>query len=900
MVDAIINNEYFKSFVSYNQEELATLVKLAVNDNEKDKIIIIKTAFYVGLDPNWVYPSGISLFHCILEIGDISAVAHFIKNNVDIYKKSYNNYTALHFCARDGHKHLLQFFIEKKIDINQICNDGNTPLIIAVITGNIECVELLLSRKADITIVNKDNFTAFTLILLLLKSELTLSAWDRYLSVFKLITNATSKINRSEIKDIIRIIHKEQLSVMKILVTKFPHIINLSCDEFNHTLLALSIVFRKPDFINYFLNLKNLDMSKINKFGMTYLHMLANNLYFDQIKVLVGRCPSLINSLCIDGRTAIEYAIIPTENTPFNKPDKDIITIVKYLVSLGININSRNNFELRSIECSIQYRSVVLVKAMIKLGADISGKMRHTNMYSPVTNNDLIGFASQFGRDDIVKLLLDIKAVIQIYHIKEISQSIPGSVISAICNMRENCLSLLLKHPEISTFMNTKVNKYLFGLALQEGCTDKTILVHFADPNLVRNIKFDNKFLISGLDTFLSRHIASYNTKRIHILKGLFLLLSLLYKIFTFHNKKDIYRMFNLIENLYDNIAGDLEFVDKLVAVVVVKINHPIKHDIQLCIDTVRNLQDNFDINIAVEKIKKLSSLLTPTKILAINDLYKTVTLALSKKYIHINDDCDDFKDASDQESDNSDQKSDEEPDDEPDELTIKESNKVTDVLNIDSDEFDTIDNNDVVDTKIEKPMHKSIDKSFGTNLKYDHSDLPIICRALFKLNWPIRLKHYDFMMDKLINIKDVCIKNSSQLSVATTDNIISTIFSFPGFTKPSIWFKSYAPNIGRLDKCDDNHMFSFMLDSKLRDWPCIEKRVIDPIHINKYDKLFYFYGEFETKENLAKHRTEAVKVRGCYEYFINGYNTLFHRFFRPYDTLPVDIKKLLPLPIVT
>ena len=45
---------------------------------------------------------------------------------------------------------------------------------------------------------------------------------------------------------------------------------------------------------------------------------------------------------------------------------------------------------------------------------------------------------------------------------------------------------------------------------------------------------------------------------------------------------------------------------------------------------------------------------------------------------------------------------------------------------------------------------------------------------------------------------------------------------------------------------------------------------------------MLYFYGQC---------RIDGEMQFGCFEYFINSYGTLFHRMFRIYDALPVDVK---------
>jgi hypothetical protein len=163
--------------------------------------------------------------------------------------------------------------------------------------------------------------------------------------------------------------------------------------------------------------------------------------------------------------------------------------------------------------------------------------------------------------------------------------------------------------------------------------------------------------------------------------------------------------------------------------------------------------------------------------------------------------------------------------------------------------------------------------------------------KIMFKLMWPVKLPHYDWMYGQITDNKDVFVEDDEKIVVATMSGIVATVYKKLAVVKkhcvkknllekkPVMWFKSYAPNIGTFEKTDCNHMFSYLLDSRLNEFPCMIKSENDSTHPGKYNSLYYFYGEMQIHNRVGK-SNDAVK--GYYEYFLNGHSTLFHRMFNP------------------
>ena len=178
---------------------------------------------------------------------------------------------------------------------------------------------------------------------------------------------------------------------------------------------------------------------------------------------------------------------------------------------------------------------------------------------------------------------------------------------------------------------------------------------------------------------------------------------------------------------------------------------------------------------------------------------------------------------------------------------------------------------------------YKSIDKKITVTRKTKGA-YGYVLDSLYKLYWPVKQDHYDYMYENLTNNQDTIIEESENKIILLTKYCVrSTIVAFKDSNCPSKWFKRYAPNIGSEDKDDYNHSFSFLLDSKLKNFACIEQvGHRDLKNIDRENTVIYFYGVIQYKD--------IIEI-GCYEYFINSFGTLFHRMFRPINNIPKNIK---------
>jgi hypothetical protein len=159
-----------------------------------------------------------------------------------------------------------------------------------------------------------------------------------------------------------------------------------------------------------------------------------------------------------------------------------------------------------------------------------------------------------------------------------------------------------------------------------------------------------------------------------------------------------------------------------------------------------------------------------------------------------------------------------------------------------------------------------------------------VVIKKLFKLYYPIKQPHYEYIYHNIIYNTDTIINTKPNIVVESENQIKSTIFKNSKNEIPTMWIKTYAPNIGKEEKTDLLHMFPFVLDELLANFPCI--KIENTCQINGWTNyMYYFNGVLEYKDTIKT---------GCYEYFINSNGTLFHRMFRPWSSIPDNIKSMI------
>ena len=867
MQKAIVNNKYFEHFMTLSEHDLIDEVKEAVdnkNSSEDDKLEILMTALRVGLNPNFTCGdadcergNSLLLHHLILK-NETRMVIELIKNGVDIHSKSFGDVSVLHACAQVGNKQLMKYFIEKGADINATNFKKNTPLLLACRFSNSECFKLLLDKNPKISHKNLRGDTVFTLAIIKINITSTSHEYGEMLTILKMIIGQKTKIKPEEIGCINSLIDygNDNVEAIEIIINKFPDILNFPLDSGN-TILHKALINGKNNFLTIIMKksiMQMIDWEAQNKLGASYLHLLSANCYINEIQRVVTLCPNIVKKLTVRGETAIDYVLLGKDiiKVPVDSPE-EIISTIKFLKLAGVNINNKNKYNVSTISLSIKLHGLNIVQSLIDLGADVSEPRTNSELFPSINNGDLLGLCAELGKCDIMRLLID-HAYLNLEYIQDIHQKIPTALILATMNLRSDIITFLLGENKIKQFVKKSTKKYLLKVALEAGCVEKNLLINFASEDVVNDLNLDNDFLVKNYyENFIRRYIDGYDDLKKFILVNLKSLLSIFNRIFTLQSKKDIYVIFDETEQLYDNIAPHTKFVEILLSVIGYRIDHTNINEIGKYIETIKDLQSRlhgsdhdensgyyctcFSIDKAKDELVKLKTLLPDVVINKIKPFLNAVIALLKRETRFVKN-----------------------------------------------------HTNDIV---LQLPDSESSDEI----IKNDKSKVK---RMLFKLLWPSKKEYYDAMVTLLSN--DAKITYYDDALTVTTQNSITSIVrrlnnkkkSYKILDKPSVWFKFYAQNIG--SKTDVNHMFSFALDDKLFDWPCIEIKAVDPTAFNSesddrcdnfdyLDHFIYFPGELKFDNEI---------VKGCYEYFINSRGTLFHRMFRPHDSLPLSVKNLL------
>lgn len=836
MSSDITNNKYFKKFITCTNEELTDMLHEAIDKKNPDKMLMMKTAIYTGLDLSDGF-----LLHLATQRNDIPLVAYLIQNGARFDTKVFNN-NILHICVSSRNKYLLKYFLDKNVDIEEKDYIGETPLKIAIMLGEIECTKLLLDKGANINNCMHNELSIIsTLIRLIGHDCIKKHDTTNFVVILKMIIHMTNKLTPEEIEDLVYLVKMNKLEGIQIIVNKFSYAVNVETK--GGTILHHAIKLKHYKIIDYLLTIKMLDLTTIDHEDLSYLHKLTYIGYIKGINTILQRDASIISNTCDYDRTYIEHAIL-SDNS-----DNVVSEMIDIFVSYGEDINWTNDLGWTSLESAIQNRSTTILGKLIKLGANINKNMKYAEFFPPIRNNDPLGYAVQMGKNDSVRLLLKNNVVIHTYSHEQIK--IPTSLIISVMCGQLDILKILLKVGEINKYFTKKAKKYLYNMATEEGCTSMELLKILGSENDLNNLVIDNNYMMNGFKVFSSKYIKNEDMSYDDLVMVLYQLTTVFYKLFTYSRKKyQINWICSYVDSLYEYISNysDLQLIEKLISFVSSKMCHNNTEDLKYCINVVKDIQDNSDTT-GDKIINTIKPFTKDSKDLLI-EFHKFISVIVKQKLKTQN---------------------------------IKQIKCDSD----NSEECEFFDLEKTVEHEVE--CDDGVDSENNIDSVFFENKPALASQMLFKMKWPVKLPQYDYIYSSIVHNNDTIELRDNKLVLHGNTGSSSHIYIIDEFSKPTVWFKSYAPNICKAGKTDENHTFSFALDSELYKYPCIERKVADPVHKGMHDHLLYFYGEL-----LIKHGTNEERIIGCYEYFLNGYRTLFHRLFRPYNSLPNNIKKLL------
>ena len=616
-------------FSTFSQKEICNYLELVIDKRHKNfehRSEILKAAMHLEFDPNYD-KFRISFFHYAIIKSDYLTVGKLLEYNVDINKKNEIDEMALHVCAKTGNKYLLTSLLNKTSEINSQNCMGETPLMITCIKDDIDCMDILLKRGANVKIRNDDGKTIFMIIINKMTNviedkgksySVRCKQLDVYIKMYKLIIAVKKRINTADINSIQQVCFSNlldemsksnndqidyNLEILKIAIDKDPNIANRSYDpKTGNTLLHLAIILNKTKIIDYLCTIDDFNWSVRNINKMSYLHMACKMGNVTMVRLIVKLENHLADRLCRYAKSPMEYVLTSDGNS-----DDVIIGMIKALVEetegdddeLDI-INFKSN-GLYPINHAIQFCSERVIEEMINLGANIYIERIGNKILYPGINNDIVGYASQLGKINVIKVLLGKGAIIHesIVRVKSVDGKehiikVPTPLVIALLFGKEETSLYLLTVDQIKSYLNdNSVKKYLLKISLDEGITNKSILLNFVSHAKYKTIH--SKYKKTNFEIYeiiISRNIPIYKDNKYVVIYGVYYITLVLHGIFTHKSDTDIHKIFDTLDKLYDIISCNVGLIECLLSGIGAIIDYANITDIKNCIHVVREVYE--------------------------------------------------------------------------------------------------------------------------------------------------------------------------------------------------------------------------------------------------------------------------------------------------------------------
>lgn len=833
-----------------NKKNIDDFIFDAIKNKDTTRINKIKQYIEVGFDINEpIYAHNINWLEFGIYNNDIPLVGFLIKSNADINKINKNGLNIIYTCVKASNPIMLKYFLNLNVNPNLI-NDSYTPLILSLrMEDCFECAKILL-EDSRVDVIESDKLMSLIDFIMDKMDD----GKNEYILLLELLLKRKKKLNENDMWWLFTCIFKNHIDRIKIFLNRFPSCINKSYNKEDlNTIVHVAIFEEKIELLKYLFTFTNLDYTKTNCENGNYLEFLC---YFEVVEVLDLFCKKYPKAIQItyNSHSIIERILSMNDYKTENKKNyQKIKKIIEILVANGADVNYKNEIGYTLIFPAIQYGNAELVEFMIKLGAKNKEPIIiEDDEYPSIKNNDPIGFAIQFGLFETLKILIKQETKLHIITKKNIKLYL--SVLLCLQYGREDCLNYLISIPKIKRWLNSDANikNYLFDYALKHICINKSILKNFVPETKLKSINFDEpSYILSWNEKKIADHIDEYNKmeNKLSVLYGLYYFIKIINKLLNINNNpKSFISVTENFKNIYFHITDSINECEEF-----------------------KNIEDDF-----YEWIEIFSSILSSKLDYYMSCNLKKIFEYVSKIYWEIPDDEIDENSDSDKYENNM-----IEQEFEP-KIYIK---KIKNLLKIYVPKKQIVAKyeNEIIDIINKYKNDNSNKKNF---LIYDDTKFikhDIVNKKLFKLYFPVKQPHYEYMYHSLFFNTDIIISSDTNIIVMSENKIKATIFEQKLGNKPKFWINTYAPNIGKEEKTDLYHMFPFILDTILYNFNCISIETPDLNNPSKLNYKCYFYGLIEFN---------GIVETGCYEYFLNSNGTLFHRMFKIWDAVPEYIKK--------
>nr|WP_253308677.1 ankyrin repeat domain-containing protein [Rickettsia endosymbiont of Ceutorhynchus assimilis] len=292
--------------------------------------------------------------------GDISAVNYLLTKNTDVNTPDHTKQTALHYAARNGHDDIVKLLLDHGANVNVITPDyGWTALHLAARNGYDGIVEVLLKHNADIINIQ----TSFG------STALHLAAKNKHIAVIQVLLKKEADINIADNDGYTPAHYLKYLEYLKLEGLNIDHL-NLNTDINNVNNICLAAQNGDISAVNYLLT-KNTDVNTPDHTKQTALHYAARNGHDDIVKLLLDHGANVNVITPDDGWTALHFAAR-------NGYDGIVEVLLKHNADI---INIQTSFGSTALHLAAKNKHMAVIQVLLKKEADIN--IANNDGYTP-------------------------------------------------------------------------------------------------------------------------------------------------------------------------------------------------------------------------------------------------------------------------------------------------------------------------------------------------------------------------------------------------------------------------------------------------------------------------------------------------------------------------------------
>lgn len=929
------NKEILDYFLTVDMDIVAGIVFDSVINRYGNRVQIVQTAIKVGYNINNIrYGHGNKikyqrLIELVIRQNDLELFLLCIKEKADLTE--INNDSMLHIALYAKNVFATKYFC-KTMDVNALDSNEMTPIDITCRMLNIELLDILLQNNAKESTDGPEFLIEFVVGKLDPLEHKHIDFNDQ-----KLITDSMNMLIKLIDRKLIdfrmlmtyslRFIVSKKIDILKTIVDHYPEVSEYHfANNDGNSLLALSICINYTEFTLYLLDKISSDALKSDRSnsGSTCLHEAAHTGNPEVIRKILLKCKDLVNINENNSANCMEYLYVPREisfNAAINehrKTREEMIEMTKLLIESGCDLNNVNNKHRRPLHNAILHWDQILIQELIESGClscligdnlQDEKKINIDTIWNPLINNDMISYAVWCNKPEIVELLVEKNATL--FYIEVNGMIVYASVIFAIMCMRINILRYLLQINEIKESIDLRVRRYLYKKAISFACNDEILelILSIQTPNqLITSVDNTNdtddqlnvmvdfsnenqpKVIEAHFDTYFDIYLKGYSDcqrdQRIETLLISYTVTDILCN--TIHlcgtNDQNVFcrkedgQYSKQVRGMLSKIDDMLDFIDEAEYQRIINKHFEILH-IRTMISysllytmfyRIMHLYHNYH-NWNLVKLRKQTQTNQGNDSQTNSYLTKAMKWQTNEKdtgfeiihYVRLLTDQNHIEDLAQYRD-----------------YVIKIARML---YSGHSDHNAMIDHDLMLDDKHDEPDH---DDAIKERKKQSMNQLSVneIKQLLRKLSNPIKVPHYDYIYNLLLN--DPAIykepEPKSKNICATLNNIEYHVINIKS-KKPVQWFDFYGKNIGKEGKDDELHMFPMSFDQILKSYHCVTRISENDAPDQDQNVLMYFYGKIV---NLKTNES----IDGCYEYIVNSRGTLFHRFFKPIQRIPEDV----------